>query len=78
MAQIVGGRVVRAFVTDFRAQQNRGSDPVAPSEQVLGVARLGSRALAYHVVEILVAKNAGGVTASVTVRGSPGSHFLVA
>jgi len=58
-AEIVGGRVMGVLVPDFVAEQRAvlapQVEPMVPADAVGGVARLGSRTLFRHVVEILVA-----------------------
>src|SRR5579863_8685745 len=47
--------IVGMLVANLRTKQNCGSDPVSPTEQVLGVTGFGSGALADDVVEVFVA-----------------------
>src|SRR5579863_6925691 len=46
--------IVGVLIPEFRTEQNRGSNPMPPTEQVFCVTRLGSRALANDVVEVFI------------------------
>src|SRR5580658_1352803 len=52
---VVSACIVGMFPAEFRAEQHSASHPVAPSQQMLAVSSLKSRALAHNIVEELVA-----------------------